>query len=116
MIFKALNSFDGGFTIRLINDTTGTEITTISQYELSRNNIRGKDVKAVKAYNYGNTADLFITGSNDRVIFGAIQGGVQPFYLGNGDLIINAFWATPNTKEFIFYYDLQNGYIFDLIP
>lgn len=114
--YKNIQPFDGGFTIDITNDGTGQEIVEVSQYELSRNNIRGDKVKSVKAYNYGNTSDCFLESNTDKTIFGATQGGVQPFIIGRSDLKITAFWASPNTKKFVFYYENVGNYVFDLIP
>jgi len=116
MIHTSIDSFGGGFVVRLLSTGTGTGKVVIPQYDLSRNNIKGDAVKSVKAYNYGGTASLLINATNDRVIYGAMQGGIQPLYIGRGDVEIIAFWASPNEKTFVFYYNDIAGYIFDLVP
>ena len=114
MIYKYLNSFDGGFSLRLTNDGITDTKTVISQYELSRNNVKGKSVRCVKFLNTENFSDVFLIASNDEVLFPAKAGGLQPLFIGSGDLIITASWSTPSTKTFTFYYVDLGGYIFDI--
>lgn len=115
-VYKNISLFDGGFIVDLTSDSNNLETVEISAYELSRNNVKGDKVKCVKTYNYGQTADCQMETQNDRVIFAAMQGGVQPVNIGRGDLKIFAFFASQTPKKFVFYYSFVGNYIFDLVP
>lgn len=110
-----INTFDGGFVIEVTSLTvTGLDTVEISQYELSRNNIAGNKVKAVKAYNTGNVDPLWIITDSDTVQFPVLKGGVQPLNIGRGSLKIMAFWGSPYSHKIVCYYDKVSNYIMDV--
>jgi hypothetical protein len=122
-VLYSINKFSEGFYMTLFPENVTPTIICdpiyISQYELSRNNIKGNTVKSVKvtyqSYEYNGVVS--VASDIDTADFPLNIRGVQPFIIGSSDLVIRAAFDVDsygrlNKPRLIFYnYNAGHGVI-----
>ena len=88
--------------VDIVSDNTAIEFTTLSQYEIQRNNINGADFKSVKVVNWS-TQMVRISSRTDTVLIPPLSIVVAPWAGDNGDIDFGLQWSDTKTHTILFY-------------